>query len=107
MGKINILIQGDVSEKAFDILKDFKDNKAPLKVVLLKKVGMVDEKGLGFGDTKAVHFGLFVKEPTVGERFELLPLGCSGISTSAVQKIVDGSTFETYNSIYRYKTCEI
>jgi len=38
-------------------------------------------------------------KPTVGDRFWI----DGNWSTSAVQEIIDESTFKTYNSIYKYK----
>jgi hypothetical protein len=40
----------------------------------------------------------YFKPPVVGERFWV-----GSFSTSAVQKIIDASTFRTYNSIYKWE----
>jgi hypothetical protein len=58
-----------------------------------------------FGESKEFHVGDFIKEPTVGERFNLSYINYqnSGISTSPVTKIINENTFETLNSIYRYE----
>lgn len=71
------------------------------------KIGRVEKPyhdNSTFGESKPFHVGLFVREPIVGQRFNLLTtMGYMGISTSPVVKIVDKNTFETLNSIYRYE----
>lgn len=60
-----------------------------------------------FGESASFHVGYFVKEPVIGERFDLIPLsnkhGEEGISTSPVTEIVDNKTFKTLNSVYQYE----
>lgn len=58
-----------------------------------------------FGESKEFHLGDFIRNPIIGERFNLgyINYQNSGISTSPVTKIIDENTFETLNSIYRYE----
>lgn len=48
--------------------------------------------------------GQFNKSPKVGERFYVGGDRLTNLwSTSAVQRIIDDNTFETYNSVYRWE----
>jgi len=76
----------------------------------IKKLRAVDNPkhgNFGYGDLEDYYEGYFTKEPTIGERFNLLPITSfgkshlGGISTSSVTKIIDENTFETLNSVYR------
>lgn len=75
----------------------------------IKKLGPVNNPkhgNFGYGDLEDHYEGIFIKEPTIGERFNLRPFhwgkpSFQGISTSTVTKIIDDNTFETLNSIYR------
>lgn len=74
----------------------------------ITKIGNVENpyhENSTFGESLPFHVGFFTKEPTVGERFNLSYISFreQGISTSPVTKIIDGNTFETLNSIYRYE----
>lgn len=48
--------------------------------------------------------GEFFVPPAVGECFYLY--GDKGVRTSVVQKVLDETTFETYNSIYKLEVLE-
>jgi len=75
----------------------------------IKKLKAVDNPvhgSFGYGDLEDYYEGYFTKEPTIGERFNLLPIHpakhhLGGISTSIVTKIIDENTFETLNSVYK------
>lgn len=76
----------------------------------IKKLRAVDNPihgRFGYGDLEDYYEGVFVKEPIIGERFNLYPITSfgkphlGGISTSLVTKIIDENTFETLNSVYR------
>ena len=75
----------------------------------IKKLKAVDNPthgSIGYGDLEPYYEGIFTFPPTVGERFDLLPIHpakhhLGGISTSIVTKIIDENTFETLNSVYR------
>lgn len=74
----------------------------------IKKLRSVENpyhENSNFGESKEWHVGMFVKEPQVGERFNLYPLDFrgGGISTSPVVDIIDENTFETLNSVYYYE----
>lgn len=76
------------------------------KITKLKAVDNPKHGKFGYGDLEDYYEGIFVKEPTINERFNLLPIHWSkshlgGISTSPVTKIIDENTFETLNSVYR------
>jgi hypothetical protein len=64
-------------------------------------------KNSDFGESFPFHLGIFTEEPKVGQRFRLNPFspnpGERGIDTTQVVKIIDESTFETLNSIYKYE----
>ena len=73
----------------------------------IKKLGKVENPThphSDFGESKEYHVGYFIKEPIVGERFNLgyINNNYQGISTSIVTKIIDENTFETLNSVYKY-----
>lgn len=60
----------------------------------------------GYGDLEEYFEGTFIKDPVIGERFNLHPIHLEkrhlgGISTSVVTKIIDENTFETLNSVYQ------
>lgn len=61
-----------------------------------------------FGESKEFHVGYFVAPPKEGERFQLIGFSFQneGIITSTVTKIIDDSTFETKNSVYKYEPYE-
>jgi hypothetical protein len=79
----------------------------------IKKLKAVDNPvhgKYGYGDLEPYYEGIFIKKPTIGERFNLMPImfhsplnepHLGGISTSPVIKIIDENTFETLNSVYR------
>lgn len=72
------------------------------------KIGNVENpyhENSTFGESKPFHLGSFIREPEVGERFNLgyVDWQNKGISTSPVVKIIDEKTFETLNSIYKYE----
>ena len=77
------------------------------KITKLKAVDNPKHGKFGYGDLEDYYEGVFIKEPTIGERFNLLPITSfgkphlGGISTSPVTKIIDENTFETLNSVYR------
>ena len=76
------------------------------KIKKLRAVDNPTHEGHGYGDLEDYYEGMFIKEPIIGERFNLLPIHYSkshlgGISTSPVTKIIDENTFETLNSVYR------
>ena len=76
------------------------------KITKLKAVDNPKHGKFGYGDLEDYYEGVFIKEPTIGERFNLLPIHparhyLGGISTSPVTKIIDENTFETLNSVYR------
>ncbi len=77
----------------------------------ITKVGNVENpyhKNSDFGESKPYHVGIFIKEPEIGERFNLAYIDWQhgGISTSPVVKVIDEKTFETLNSIYTYEPYE-
>lgn len=74
----------------------------------ITKIGKVENPvhpWSNFGESKEFHVGWFIKEPEIGERFNLgyINYQNGGISTSPVTKIINENTFETLNSIYRYE----
>ena len=77
------------------------------KITKLKAVDNPKHNKFGYGDLEDHYEGVFIKEPTIGERFNLYPITSfgnphlGGISTSPVTKIIDENTFETLNSVYR------
>lgn len=76
------------------------------KITKLRAVDNPVHGSIGYGDLEPQYEGYFTKEPTIGERFELIPITSishhlGGISTSPVTKIIDENTFETLNSVYR------
>jgi hypothetical protein len=76
------------------------------KITKLRAVDNPVHGSIGYGDLEPHYEGIFTKEPTIGERFNLLPIHpakhhLGGISTSPVTKIIDENTFETLNSVYR------
>ena len=76
------------------------------RITKLKAVDKPVHDKFGYGDLEDYYEGVFIKEPTIGERFNLLPISparhyLGGISTSPVTKIIDENTFETLNSVYR------
>lgn len=75
------------------------------KITKLADVENPYHKNSDFGFSKPFHLGFFVKNPVVGERFNLYPIDIinRGISTSPVTKIIDESTFETLNSVYKFE----
>lgn len=78
----------------------------------ITKVGKVEfpyHENSTFGESKPFHVGTFIKEPTIGERFNLYAIDREnkGISTSPVTKIIDENTFETLNSIYKIEPYEV
>ena len=77
-------------------------------VYKITKIGKVENPvhpNSDFGESKEFHVGGFIKNPVIGERFNLgyIDYQNGGISTSYVRKIIDDNTFETLNSIYRYE----
>lgn len=80
------------------------------KITKLGKVENPHSKNSDYGESMPYHLGIFTKEPTIGKRFNLLPLskhnGERGISTSPVTKIINDSTFETLNSVYKIEKHE-
>lgn len=77
-------------------------------VYKITKIGKVENPvhpHSDFGESRDFHVGIFIKNPVIGERFNLgyINYQNGGISTSYVAKIIDDSTFETLNSIYRYE----
>ena len=77
------------------------------KITKLRAVDNPKHDKFGYGDLEDYYEGVSIKEPTIGERFNLLPITSfgkphlGGISTSPVTKIIDENTFETLNSVYR------
>jgi len=77
------------------------------KITKLRAVDNPKHGNYGYGDLEDYYEGYFTKEPTIDERFNLLPITSfgkphlGGISTSLVTKIIDENTFETLNSVYR------
>ena len=76
------------------------------RITKLKAVDKPVHGKFGYGDLEDHYEGVFIKEPTIGERFNLQPISSvshhlGGISTSPVTKIIDENIFETLNSVYR------
>lgn len=76
------------------------------KLYKITKLGKVDNPVHKFSDYGNIpRIGQFTKQPTIGERFELYPIGwkpeLAGISTSPITEIIDEFTFKTLNSIYK------
>ena len=77
------------------------------RITKLKAVEKPVHGRFGYGDLEDHYKGVFIKEPAIGERFNLLPITSfgkphlGGISTSPVTKIIDENTFETLISVYR------
>ena len=61
-----------------------------------------------FGESKEWHFGYFVEQPKVGERFQLVGFNFQneGIITSIVTRIIDDNMFETMNSVYKFEKAQ-
>lgn len=80
-----------------------------MKKVRIAKLGPVENPSQisTFGESQSYHEGYLTDEPEVGKRFILYPVGYEygqrGINTSPVTKIVDKTTFETLNSVYKYE----
>lgn len=77
-------------------------------VIKVTKIGRVDNPvhpWNDFGESLPFHLGFFIKEPVVGERFNVgyINYKAQGISTSMVTKIINENTFETCNSIYKWE----
>ena len=102
-----------VSENGYFIEKwlnklNKNDNKMIAKIIKLSESeNPIHPNNIPTGD---VHMGIFYSEPKIGERFNLGALSFKekrrGFSTSAVQEIIDDSTFKTYNSIYKWELIE-
>jgi len=84
-------------------------NKKIYKISKVKSVDNPYHKNSNYGDLQDYYLGYFIKEPVVGEKFNLYPISTygkpylAGINTSPVNKIIDENTFETLNSIYKYE----
>jgi hypothetical protein len=76
------------------------------KITKLRAVDNPVHGSIGYGDLEPHYEGIFIKEPIIGERFNLQPINerkphLGGYITSLVTKIIDENTFETLNSVYR------
>ena len=79
-------------------------------IARVKKIGSRFGKEYStFGESKEWHYGIFTKNPVVGERFNLQGWDFlnEGISTSTVQKIMKHNKFCTKNSYYQLEFKEM
>ena len=81
-----------------------------MNLVRIKKLKAVENPlyaNSNFGDSAEYHYGYFVSDPVIGERFNLYPISNEfskkGISTSPVVEIKENNIFHTLNSVYQYE----
>jgi hypothetical protein len=76
-------------------------------IIKITKIDKVRDSLTDFGGSSPFHIGHFIKNPEIGERFQLLGVspdpGEQGISTSLVEEIINENTFKTRNSIYHWE----
>lgn len=80
-----------------------------MKRIKVTKLGSVENPHSNdstFGESKPFHVGRYKADPVIGERFIAWSIDYNenrGINTSPVTKIIDESTFETLNSVYKWE----